>query len=202
MGFGHFRRRRFSAVVLQCTRLRVRYQSWKWLQFALCPSVYGFCFGTVFFPAAGFRNEQSGAAQFVGADGDYWSSFASGSSALRLFYEVSTVYVGFQYRARGFSLRCVQAFTDSVSGYFFPSAGYRARESGVLFAFGSEGYCWSSVPSGFSGIGLGCIGTGVYFYMGYRTYCFPLRCVQELTRNLFRAISSRLRGTGSGCRER
>ena len=74
-------------------------------------SVYGRLFGVVphqiFLPAAGWRYHSDGALINVGADGDYWSSTGGGRFAMRLWFGSGSSYVSSNYRAFGFSVRCV-----------------------------------------------------------------------------------------------
>ncbi|MDR2131292.1 MAG: hypothetical protein LBP56_09065, partial [Odoribacteraceae bacterium] len=63
---------------------------------------------------------------------------------------------------------------------FYPAAGYRSPSSGVVAFERSHGASWSSTPSS---------GTGAYYLRfvsdnatslsDWRSYCFPVRCVQE-----------------------
>ena len=76
---------------------------------------------------------------------------------------------------------CPRTYTKFVSGYFFPPAGYRFRMSGALTGVGSEGHCWSSMSSDFSGVRLGSNGANVCFYANGRTFGYSLRCVQAFT---------------------
>jgi len=62
-----------------------------------------------FYPAAGYRNSSSGALQSVASLVGYWSGSPSGSNGYNLVFDSSNVYpAGNNYRAYGFSVRCVQ----------------------------------------------------------------------------------------------
>ncbi len=85
---------------------------------------------------------------------------------------------------------------------FFPTAGYRHRETGAQAGVGVEGIFSSFSVSG-------TYGWHLYFHGAYaclnalsRTFCFPLRCVQAFTRSVAEWPSSRLRGFASGRPER
>ena len=62
----------------------------------------------VFFPAAGDRSRNDGSANHRGNDGRYWSSSPRSYYAGRLWISSSNVYVDSNYRAYGYSVRCVQ----------------------------------------------------------------------------------------------
>ena len=68
---------------------------------------------------------------------------------------------------------------------FFPSAGYRRGTSGELSSVGSSGYAWSWLTSGASTLCIEFHASYAVFGVGYRSFGFILRCVQELTWNLF-----------------
>ena len=68
----------------------------------------------VFFPAAGYRNLNSGNAYNRGDDSDYWSSRPSSTYAGSLTFYGSVVDMRGSSRATGYSVRCVQA-TDEVA---------------------------------------------------------------------------------------
>lgn len=63
----------------------------------------------------------------------------------------------------------------------FPAVGYRNYSSSAVYYVGSNGYCWSAVPSSQGD------GRCLHFYSGYvvpvngnyRAYGFSVRCVQE-----------------------
>jgi len=62
----------------------------------------------LFLPAAGYRNASSSALNYAGAYGGYWSSSVSGTNAYSLGFNSGAVAPGYDnYRAYGFSLRCV-----------------------------------------------------------------------------------------------
>jgi uncharacterized protein (TIGR02145 family) len=73
--------------------------------------VNGYFFGkdgnTIFLPAAGYRQEQSGTATFVGKNGFYWSSAYKDSYAYAMGFSRSGVDTGIAPRAFGQSVRCV-----------------------------------------------------------------------------------------------
>ena len=61
-------------------------------------------------PASGYRNNDDGALNNVGNNGNYWSVTPNRYSAYNLyFYDNGSVSpTNFDYRARGFSVRCLQ----------------------------------------------------------------------------------------------
>jgi uncharacterized protein (TIGR02145 family) len=74
--------------------------------------INGRTFGTapnqLFLPAAGFRYGDDGSLHFVGASGDYWSSTQYGSeNAWSLLFDSGGVSMFYNWRALGFSVRCV-----------------------------------------------------------------------------------------------
>jgi uncharacterized protein (TIGR02145 family) len=63
---------------------------------------------TLFFPAAGYRNYSTGALNFVGLNGNYWSSTTAGAGAYYSSIDSGRVYPSYiNYRGYGFSVRCV-----------------------------------------------------------------------------------------------
>ena len=61
------------------------------------------------FPAAGYRSSGSGALNYLGNRGYYWSASATDTQAKRFFFYMSGVNPSSPYhRAIGFSVRCVQ----------------------------------------------------------------------------------------------
>ncbi len=62
----------------------------------------------VFFPAAGYLYYGGGNAFARGGYGDYWSSRPSSNSAYRLNFNSSSTNMSYDYRAYGYSVRCVQ----------------------------------------------------------------------------------------------
>ena len=73
------------------------------------PSSYSSEAAQVFFPAAGYRNNDSGAAYERGNFGGYWSSRPSNSSAYYLYFYNGSAYMSASSsRAYGYSVRCVQ----------------------------------------------------------------------------------------------
>ncbi|GHT48814.1 hypothetical protein FACS189440_13290 [Bacteroidia bacterium] len=70
-------------------------------------SVY-FCVFTLFFPAAGNRNNSNGALNNVGLNGNYWSSTTAGTGAYNLNINSGRVYPSnINNRGNGFSVRCI-----------------------------------------------------------------------------------------------
>lgn len=68
-------------------------------------------------PAAGYRNNSSGALNNVGSNGNYWSASPNSSNGYNLNFNSNNVNPSNNNnRANGFSVRCVQVFTD----LFFP----------------------------------------------------------------------------------
>ena len=61
-----------------------------------------------FFPAAGYRNYRGGGAGGRGSYGYYWCSKPDSSYALRLIFYSGSVGMHDDYRACGYSVRCVQ----------------------------------------------------------------------------------------------
>ena len=62
----------------------------------------------IFLPAAGWRNTGNGALDLVGYWGYYWSSTAwSANNTWCLWFSSDSSGVDFNYRADGFSVRCV-----------------------------------------------------------------------------------------------
>ena len=87
-------------------------------------------------------------------------------------------------------------------GWFFPSAGFRERPTGMVSGIGSYGYFSCSSPLStdvwrprFAG-DYGSMGAG-----GGRTCAFGVRCVQAFTGSVSGWFSSRLRGFGAIRRE-
>jgi hypothetical protein len=62
---------------------------------------------TLFLPAAGYRSYNNGTLYYVGTTGNYWSSGVSGTNATYLNFNSGNFGTGSNYRAFGFSLRCV-----------------------------------------------------------------------------------------------
>ena len=141
-------------------------------------NLLGICFGWVFFPSAGFRHYSSGALTSVGAGGYLWSTFVSDCDAGYLYFSSPYAYLQFYSRGYGLSLRCVQAFANSVARNFFPPAGYRRAGGGELSSVGSWGEYWASSPIGAEGCYLELQPTAGYLRINYRAFAFSLRCVQ------------------------
>lgn len=59
-------------------------------------------------PVAGYRNDSNGTLYNVGSRGRYWSSTVSGTSALYLFFTSVNADMNSNYRANGFSVRCIK----------------------------------------------------------------------------------------------
>jgi uncharacterized protein (TIGR02145 family) len=57
---------------------------------------------------AGNRNGSNGSLLSVGSLGVYWSSTVSGTSAYYLYFSSSNAYMNNNYRAIGFSVRCLK----------------------------------------------------------------------------------------------
>ena len=62
----------------------------------------------IFLPAAGFRDLSDGVADARGDTGHYFSSRSYSSYACRLAFGKGSIVMGSYYRARGYSVRCVQ----------------------------------------------------------------------------------------------
>ena len=59
-------------------------------------------------PAAGWRSHTTGALYFVGTNGHYWSSTpVDGGHAQSLWFSSGPVFVGWNWRSNGLSVRCV-----------------------------------------------------------------------------------------------
>ena len=69
-----------------------------------------------FLPAAGNRNNSSGASNNQGSNGNYWSSSVpSGSvNASNVNFNSATLNTNTNNRANGRSVRCTQAFTGRL----------------------------------------------------------------------------------------
>ena len=100
--------------------LRDNYSSWtiadngqigRWFS---GPNPYTASVPQVFFPAAGCRFNDDGGAYYRGNCGYYWSSRPGGTGAGNLGFYSSIVHMHSDYRADGYSVRCVQA-TDEVA---------------------------------------------------------------------------------------
>jgi uncharacterized protein (TIGR02145 family) len=79
------------------------------------PNSYTATVPQVFFPAAGYRGYDGGGYAYGrGNDGRYWSSSHYGTYARYLYFSSSYVDMLYDYRADGYSVRCVQA-TDEVA---------------------------------------------------------------------------------------
>ena len=57
---------------------------------------------------AGSRGYNNGSLSNVGSNGLYWSSSVDGDFASNLYFESSNADVFFFYRARGYSVRCLE----------------------------------------------------------------------------------------------
>ena len=78
-----------------------------WNHTGVTGRVFGSGDNTLFLPAAGFRYNTSGALDYAGTGGYYWSSTVSGSNASSLFFNSSLSFMSNFTRAWGLSLRCV-----------------------------------------------------------------------------------------------
>ncbi len=56
----------------------------------------------------GFRNRSNGSLYSVGSSGDYWSSSVSGLGAGYLLFHSSNAVSSSNYRAGGYSVRCIK----------------------------------------------------------------------------------------------
>jgi hypothetical protein len=74
------------------------------------PFSNGHSWGTnAVYPAAGNRNQGTGAVGSPSTGGNYWSAAPSGTSASFLCFSDSNVFVADSFfRASGFSVRCVR----------------------------------------------------------------------------------------------
>jgi hypothetical protein len=59
-------------------------------------------------PRAGYRNGSNGTIYNVGSNGNYWSSTVRGASARLLYFSSSAARMYDDYRAFGFSVRCIK----------------------------------------------------------------------------------------------
>ena len=59
-------------------------------------------------PVAGFRYFSNGSLYFVGSFGHYWSSTVDGTYSRFLFFNSSSASLGSNYRAFGYSVRCLK----------------------------------------------------------------------------------------------
>ena len=59
-------------------------------------------------PSAGFRNRINGLLDFQGTFGNYWSSTVSGTNARGLGFNSTAANTNLNYRAYGFSVRCLK----------------------------------------------------------------------------------------------
>ena len=59
-------------------------------------------------PVAGYREYSTGALTTVGSHGFFWSSTVSGTSARSLRFYSSNAFMYANYRAYGFSVRCIK----------------------------------------------------------------------------------------------
>jgi uncharacterized protein (TIGR02145 family) len=70
--------------------------------------IFGSGTNTVFFPAAGYRLNSTGALISAGTSGLYWSSTQGGAYAYSVYFDSGLAYVSAGNRALGLSVRCVQ----------------------------------------------------------------------------------------------
>lgn len=73
-----------------------------------------YSYASFFFPAAGFRRNNDGDDLNRGNHGFYWSSRPGNNGAYNLFFSKGNIYMNYNYRAYGYSVRCVQ-ITDEVA---------------------------------------------------------------------------------------
>mgnify|MGYP005768068981 FL=1 len=73
-------------------------------------------FRAIFFPSAGYRDYMLGSLASAGSEGGIWSIMVAYSDSFRLVFWGGNVSEYGTGRCRGYSLRCVQAFTGSGSG--------------------------------------------------------------------------------------
>jgi len=59
-------------------------------------------------PLAGYRVVRNGVLNYVGSGGRYWSSTVSATNARRLFFSSTIANMHANYRALGFSVRCIK----------------------------------------------------------------------------------------------
>jgi uncharacterized protein (TIGR02145 family) len=57
---------------------------------------------------AGYRSRSSGSLANVGTYGYYWSSTVSGANSRGLYFNSSNAYMVDDFRADGFSVRCLK----------------------------------------------------------------------------------------------
>jgi hypothetical protein len=57
---------------------------------------------------AGYRNSSNGSLNNVGSFGCYWSSTVFGTDAYYLYFDSSNAGLYFNYRALGYSVRCLK----------------------------------------------------------------------------------------------
>ena len=154
-----------------------------------------------FFPTAGFRHRESGALDNIGSESDVWGSAISAAGGFRLLSYNALVCVLGTSRGNGFSLRCVQAFMDSVSG----RSSSRLRVSGTnsrVRPSSSVLMVTTGHPSLQARPPCVCFMRSRPCMSVSSIVLAVLVCVvSKRLRILFRAISSRLRGTARASRE-
>ena len=67
-------------------------------------------------PAAGYRSHVDG--EFVTNLGGYWTSSMNGNGSEIIYFDNTTITNLNKYRARGFSVRCIEAVTDEPVSFF------------------------------------------------------------------------------------
>ena len=165
-------------------------------------SAIGFAGSGSFFRSAGYRHRDLGALTSVGSNGYAWSSALSGTTARLVEFHGTYAVDGTSHRSNGFTVRCVQALTNWFPEVlFFPSAGYRIRETGALTNVGSYGCCWLDSASEVSAYRMVFSGVDACFHSTACAFGYSLRCVQAFTCSVAEQPSSRLRGTGITRRE-
>ena len=81
----------------------------------------------VFFPAAGYRRNNAGSADYRGYNGYYWSSRPYNSNAYYFYFGSSNTGMYYYYRTYGYSVRCVQD-----DGELVPVASVTLNESSLI----------------------------------------------------------------------
>jgi uncharacterized protein (TIGR02145 family) len=59
-------------------------------------------------PLSGYRYNADGSLYYVGSSGHYWSSSVNGTFAWYLYFYSGNAYMSYDYRAYGFSVRCLK----------------------------------------------------------------------------------------------
>ena len=132
-------------------------------------------------PSAGYRYRETGGLASVGSMALYVTGVPSGSQCMVIDCESPYVCLYAAARTNARLLRCVQVFTGSFRKDFFPSAGFRTRDTGALSAVGSNGYAWSAGYEDASGFRIVFDGTFLASSGSTRAHGFVLRCVRAFT---------------------